>query len=147
MAEEIEHSGLHGATFEIEESLPTDKVWEVLLHKIKHPDQFLPVSDVVTRVSDDGLGTYREMSIALPTGGLTRIIENIYAHKDALEVLFVVCGDVNEHVNAISVNADGKRVLEFYLRNAATKERVFWKVPKKIALGGILKVLEMARSL
>jgi hypothetical protein len=58
-----------------------------------------------------------------------RIIENIYLFKDILEVLFVVIGDENEHVNAITTDENGVRHLEFFLRNVETKQRVFWHVP------------------
>jgi hypothetical protein len=74
-----------------------------------------------------------------------RVIENIYTNKEDLEVLFVVIDDKNEHVNAITTSADGKRSLEFFLRDATTKERVNWYVPKAVVHGGISKVLEKAR--
>ena len=75
-----------------------------------------------------------------------RVIENIYALHDVLEVLFVVENNENEHVNAITINEKGNRQLEFYLRNAATKKRGDWKVPKAVVLGGINAVLKMARE-
>ena len=46
-----EQSGL-GVAIEIEDSLPTEKVWAVLLQKIQRPQDYLPVTDVVTRPSD-----------------------------------------------------------------------------------------------
>jgi len=140
-----------GVGIEIEDELTTAKIWEVLLRKIQRPDEFLPVVDVVARPSDDGKGTYREMTTAFNTAnGLPerRVVENIYALEDKLEVLFVVLDDANEHVNAITTNPEtGKRSLEFFLRSVATKERVHWHVPKAVVHGGIAKVLEKARLL
>ena len=135
---------------EIDPRISTEKVWKVLLEKISHPDRFLDVKDVVARISDDGLGTYREMTTCFMTATgkpERRVIENIYALEDKLEVLFIVIGDENEHVNAIITNPDGSRKLEFFLRNATTKERVPWDVPKFAPLTGVKKVLDKAASL
>jgi len=143
-----ELSGL-GVGIEIEDSLADDEVWKVLEFKVTSPQTFLPVTDVVHRPSDDGKGTYREMTTMFnAANGLPerRIIENIYCLKDKLEVLFVVCDDKNEHVNAININSEGKRQLEFYLRDAATKERVEWLAPKAVVHNGIAAVLRMARE-
>lgn len=114
---------------------------KVLTHKVLHPDHYLPVTDVITRPSDDGRGTYREMSL-----GPRRIIENIYCDEAALEVLFVVVDAPTEHVNVITTDAQGKRLLEFYLRDKVSKLRVPWPAPKAVALGGISKVLAAAAS-
>lgn len=133
-----------GVAMEIPDEISTEKVWEVLLIKIKQPNLFLPVTDVVTRPSDDGLGIYREMSI-----GPNRITENIYANEALHEVVFNVINDDTEHVNIIMPNQEtGGRTLEFFKRLTSNKEeRVHWNAPKKLALGGIAKVLEMAASL
>jgi hypothetical protein len=132
-----------GAGMEIPEDIATDKVWAVLLVKIKQPNLFLPVTDVVTRPCEDGVGTYREMSM-----GPTRIIEHIYYDENILEVNFNVTNDEDEHVNIILVDKDtGKRTLEFFKRNSTTKERVQWDVPKHIALAGIVKIFDMARTI
>ena len=124
-------------------------MWKVLCRKVQHPNEFLPVSDVVTRVSDDGKGTYREMTTQfnLPGKPERRIIENIYCLEDIHEVLFVVIDGENEHVNAINTFPDGKRSLEFYLLNKITKKRVHWEAPTQVAHGGIVKVLQKAREL
>jgi len=138
-AVEVETSGL-GVGIEIDDDLSTEKVWQVLESKVLRPDLFLPVEDIVTRPSDDGKGTYREMTTKFNTAnGLPerRVIENIYCLKDVLEVLFVVVDDKNEHVNAITTAPNGKRSLEFFLRDAVTRERVDWYVPKKVVHGGI----------
>lgn len=136
----VESAGL-GVGISIDDDITTDQVWAALEIKVLRPDQFLPVTDVVTRPTDDGKGTYREMTTAFNSvNGLPerRIIENIYCLKDQLEVLFVVIDDKNEHVNAIITTADGKRTLDFFLRDAVTKERVEWSyAPKKLVLGGI----------
>lgn len=144
MSAEPEEAVGMGVSMEIPEEIPTAKVWEALLIKIKQPNLFLPVTDVVTRPSDDGLGVYREMSI-----GPKRIFENIYANEELLEVVFNVIDDDNEHVNIILVEeGTGRRTLEFYKRLSSNKnERVHWDAPKKIGLGGVAKVLEMARTL
>lgn len=140
-ADEEQAAGL-GIALEIPDEISTEKVWQVLLIKIKQPNLFLPVTDVVTRTSDDGLGTYREMSL-----GPNRIIENIYADESLLEVNFNVTNDPEEHVNIITIDKSGKRMLEFYKRNSETKERVFWTVPAKIGLTGMAKIFEMAKTL
>jgi hypothetical protein len=139
---EVEMAGM-GVAMEIPEAIATDKVWEVLLIKIKQPDLFLPVSDVLTRPSDDGLGTYREMSAG---PNKTRVFENIYADESIHEVKFRVANDDAEHVNVILCK-DGVRTLEFYKRLSSDKEKVHWAVPGKMALGGIQKVLDMAATL
>jgi hypothetical protein len=104
---------------------------------------FLPVSDVVHRPSDDGLGTYREMSI-----GPNRVKESIYADERNLEVKFVVINENNEHVNKIHIDPEtAVRTLEFYKRDSTTKGRIHWSAPKKIAVEGIQNCLGMARKL
>lgn len=141
-AEEESMAGM-GIAMDIPDDITTEKVWQVLLVKIKQPNLFLPVTDVVTRVSDDGVGTYREMSL-----GPNRITENIYYDETILEVNFIVANDPNEHVNIIVVDKDtGKRTLEFYKRNSDTKERVHWAVPAKTGLAGMGKIFDMARTL
>ena len=64
-----------GVALDIPVDIPTDKVWQVFMIKVQQPNLFLPVTDVYCRPSDDGKGTYREM-----TQGPNRIIENIYAN-------------------------------------------------------------------
>lgn len=130
-----------GVSQTIAEDISTEQVWKALLIKIKEPNLFLPVTDVITRPSEDGRGTYREMSL-----GPNRIIENIYADEALLEVKFVVENDIVEHVNIIHTN-NGVRTLEFYKRHSQTGERVQWDAPKQVGLGGIEKVLEKARTL
>ena len=133
-----------GASMQIEATLPSEAVWAVLLRKIREPSLFLPVKDVLTRPSHDGVGTYREMTM---TSSGARMIENIYTTEALYEVRFVVVDDPHEHVNIISTDpATGERKLEFYKRVAATKERIPWAVPMAVALGGIKAVLDMARS-
>jgi hypothetical protein len=132
-----------GASQVIENDITTENVWQVLQIKIKEPNLFLPVSDVVHRPSDDGLGIYREMSI-----GPKRVKENIYADERNLEVKFVVINENNEHVNKIHIDPEtGVRTLEFYKRDSTTKERIHWSAPKKIAVEGIQNCLEMARKI
>ena len=136
--------GIDGAFVEIVESLSSERIWEVLIDKIQHPNSYLPVTDVKCRVSDDGLGTYREMTF-ISSGNI--IIENIYADREIFEVKFVVKDDEKEHVNIILTSAEtGQRRLEFYARHSVTKERVFWSAPRLLAIGGINKVLEKARQ-
>lgn len=134
-----------GVSMDIEETLSSDAVWAVLELKVKEPHRFLPVKDVLTRPSDDGAGTYREMTMSFSGA---RMVENIYTTGAPLyEVRFVVVNDENEHVNIITTDAaTGRRKLEFYKRVAASKERVPWAAPAAVALGGIKAVLEMARS-
>ena len=55
MAECNEIAGM-GVGIEIEESLSADYVWEVLCDKVQRPQDYLPVCNVITRVSDDGKG-------------------------------------------------------------------------------------------
>jgi hypothetical protein len=52
-----------GVSVVIPPEVSNEKLWEVLLLKIQQPNLFLPVSNVSTRPSDDGLGTYREMQL------------------------------------------------------------------------------------
>lgn len=137
-----EISGM-GNGIEIPAHVSNEKVWEVLLLKIQKPNLFLPVTDVLTRTSDDGCGTYREMSL-----GPNRIIENIFTDASIHEVKFVVNNDEYEHVNIILTDpVTGTRTLEFYKRHSISKEKVSWAAPKKVVLGGIAKVLGMAATL
>ena len=88
-----ESAGL-GVSIEIDDSLPTALVWEVLCHKVLSPQDYLPVTDVLTRPSDDGKGTYREMTTAFnAANGLPerRIIENIYTVSSHLSLLPRLC--------------------------------------------------------
>ena len=139
----MEVTGL-GAGIDIDELVTTDAVWKVLLLKIEQPQLFLPVTDVIYRKSDDGLGTYREMTVNA-NGATKRMLENIYSDYGVLEVVFRVIDSNLEHVNTIRNNPDtGKRMLEFYQRSISTKERISWEVPRELALGGIRKVLVRA---
>lgn len=139
---QVEQIGL-GVAATIPEEITTKQVWQALIVKIKQPNLFLPATDIVTRPSDDGKGTFREMSV-----GPARIFENIYADESLLEVKFVVTDDIIEHVNIIHTNATtGERTLEFYKRHSQTGEKVFWDMPKLGGLGAINKVLEYSRTL
>ena len=140
MPDAAEEAGL-GAAQEIPPSTRTSDVWAVLEQKVQRPDLFLPVTDVVARPSDDGRGTYREMTL-----GERRIVENIYCDAAKHEVLFVVVDAATEHVNLITTDAEGVRRLEFFLRDKATLERAPWHVPKAVAMGGIAKVLAAAAA-
>ena len=138
---EVELVGL-GAGTTIPEEITTEQVWKVLLLKIEQPNLFLPVTGVITRPTDDGKGTYREMSMGPHT-----ICENIYTDESKLEVKFVVTDDIIEHVNIIHTNAtSGERTLEFYKRHSQTGERTPWEVPKSACLDAIAKVLDYART-
>ena len=114
---------------EIPEEISTDKVWAVLQIKIQQPNLFLPVTvtDVVTRPIEED-GKYREMSMVR------------FNETDDQD-------DEDEHVNAILVDNNGKRTLEFFKRNSVTKERVEWAVPKQMVVTGIVKVFDMARTI
>ena len=128
---------------EISEDISTEKIWEALLIKIETPNIMLPVTDVVTRPSDDGLGTYREMTL-----GPNRIIENIYSNKSTLEIVFDMVNDDSEIVNIIHIDEKtGKRSLEFFKRNSTTKERVVWTAPVNMVIDAIKKTIDHARSL
>jgi hypothetical protein len=138
--------GTNKASVAIEESLASLHVMAALKEKILNPQNFLPVTDVISRVSEDGKGTYREMTVNMPSGSSSRMIENIY-HNDVDVVRFCVCGDNNEHVNFIHTDATGGRHLQFFKRNTSTLEPVHWPAPMAVAVGGIHKVLERARAL
>ena len=134
-----------GCSMDIPVYIPTEKVVEILKHKILYPNDYLPVTDITTRVSEDGLGTYREMSL-----GERRIIENIYYDEVKYEVRFETFPSTPpflEHVNIITFGSNGERALEFYARNAKTLERVHWHAPKSVALGGIKNVLLKAGAI
>ncbi len=139
---ESEPEAGHGVSQEIPDEITTESVWKVLLIKIKEPNLILPVTDVSWRISDDGLGIYREMS-----SGPRRVRENIYSDENMHEVIFKLIDEPDEIVNLISTHPEtGKRSLEFFRRNSTTKERVHWAVSAKLPLGGISKVLEMSKQ-
>lgn len=134
-----EEAGL-GVFSIIDDNVSNKQLMVILRNKIIHPEDYLPVTNVVTRPSDDGNGTYREMSF-----GENRIIENIYVDDALLEVKFVVVDSDTEHVNIIT-SVDGVRKLEFFARNKHTLERTHWRAPKHVAHGGIMKVLDKAKD-
>ena len=99
------------------------------------PGWCVSVVDVIHRVSDDGKGTYREMSMASGPMSGQRIVENVpesilmgfvgcvlslfcvlglqIYHNDVDLVRFVVVNDPNEHVNLIVTDsATGVRSLQ-----------------------------------
>jgi len=139
--------GFGKASVAIEDALASPHVMTALKEKILSPQVFLPVTDVVTRISDDGQGIYREMTMQAPSSGSSnRIVENIY-HNSADEVRFCVYGENTEIVNLIHRDASGRRHLQFFKRNTSTLEVVSWTVPMSMAIGAIQKVLERARAL
>ncbi len=107
----------------------------MLLHKIQHPECYLPATDVVARPSPDG-STYREMTVRG-----RRIVERIVADAALHEVRFVVVDSPLEHVNLVTTDAAGVRRLEFFQRASATGERVPWATPAAVARGGMAAVL------
>ena len=136
-----------GASSEVPENISTEQLWQTLLIKIPQPNLFLPVHDVKSRPSDDGLGTYREMTMNFPSGPQT-IVENIYSDKSILEIKFASANENYEIVNVIHVDADtGKRTLEFYKRNSTTKQREHWAVPKANATASFEKMYDYAVTL
>jgi len=138
--EATETAGL-GVSLQIEDTLSDTRVFAVLKEKITTPQLFSPVSNVTTRVSDDGLGVYREM-----TKEEDRLKENIYTNEAKKELVFKLVGEETEHVNALVVDAKtGLRYLEFYARDGKTMNRIPWEAPRPMVLGGVQKVLEKAR--
>jgi hypothetical protein len=136
-----------GISLEIPSDLTNEKVWQALLIKIESPQKILPVTDVIHRVSDDGLGTYREMTVPGPKGPI-RVLENIYSDKSIWEVNFKSLTSDTEIVNLISTDpTTSVRSLEFFLRDSSTKERAYWHGPKAMGLAGIEKTFDVARSL
>jgi len=128
---------------EIDSSMATEKMWEVLLIKIKQPNLFLPATDVVHRPSDDHLGTYVEFTIRDQ-----RVKVNVYVDEANLEAKFIDAEDHAEIVHKIHVNPEtDSRSLEFYRRDSATKERMHWQAPKKTVLDALQKCLDMAKRM
>lgn len=78
--------------------------------------------------------------------GLKRLKENIYFDVRNLEVRFINCDGSAEVVNLILTDALGVRRLEFFARDINSRERKEWPVPKQMALNGIQKCLDAARS-
>jgi hypothetical protein len=138
--QEAQAAGM-GVSVPIEDSLLSASVFAVLKQKVTSPELFLPVTDVVIRVSDDGLGIYREMSI-----GPDRAKANIYTNESKLEIVFKLVGEETEHINAIAVDEQtGSRHLEFFARDSKSMNRVNWSAPRQVVLDGMQKVLEKAR--
>jgi hypothetical protein len=129
--------GTAGVSLEIDADLPTAHVMTALKEKIVNPQRFLPVTNVRCRPSDDGAGTYREMTVTM--GDKTSVmIENIY-HDNVGLVRFVVVDDPNEHINVIEHDAaTGARRLKFGKRNSTTHEAVFWCVSDGAQLDAII---------
>lgn len=135
--------GTAGVSMPIPPTLSTSDLWVALKVKITEPNLFLPVKVLVARPSDDGKGTYREMSL-----GERVIKENIYEDVDALEVKFQMVGTNEEIVNAILIDpATGDRTLTFFSRKIDTKERTHWAVPKAMVQSGVAKTIEQAEKM
>ena len=81
------------------------------------------------------------------TLGAKILRENIYFDLLNLEVRFVNCDGSAEVVNLILTDEYGIRRLEFFARDTNSKEKKEWPVPKQVALHGIQKCLDAARSI
>lgn len=135
--------GTAGVSMPIPSTLSTADLWVALKTKITQPNLFLPVTVLVARPSDDGKGTYREMTL-----GERVMKENIYEDVDALEVKFQIVGTNEEIVNAILTDAaTGDRTLTFFSRKIDTKERTHWIAPKAVAQNGVVKTIEHAEKM
>ena len=145
MTERTDEQVGFGFLMEVPGDVSTEKLWEVMLTKIKQPELFLPVTDVVWRPTDDGRAIYREMSM-----GPHRMIEDIFSDNSKFEVIFVVtnASEMEDHINVINIDATtGVRSLEFYKRHSETKERTWWAPPKKMVEVAMNKMFDMARAL
>ena len=145
MAERTDEQVGFGFSMEVPGDVSTEKLWEVMLIKIKQPELFLPVTDVVWRPTDDGRAIYREMSM-----GPHRMIEDIFSDSTKFEVNFVVtnASEPEDHINVINIDAaTGVRSLEFYKRHSETKGRTWWAPPKKMVEVAMNKMFDMARAL
>ena len=80
------------------------------------------------------------------TFGAKILKENIYFDLPNLEVRFVNCDGSAEVVNSVLTDELGVRRLEFFARDTNSKEKKEWPVPKQVALHGIQKCLDAARS-
>ena len=149
--------GLTGASIAVPADLPNSFVMTALREKTVRPDLFLPVKDVVTRPIEGGI--YREMTFAAgPMVGQV-MKEHIFVDdKDRTVIFHVQPGSAageqgTEHMNEIVEHAGTEAgapttySVDFYLRDATTKQRVPWHAPKALALGGIEKVIARARVL
>lgn len=79
---------------------------------------------------------------------MTALLRTFTRMSPSSTVKGVIVNEPNEHVNIILQDEEtGKRTLEFYKRNSETKERVHWAMPAKVIAGGLIKVLDMAKTL
>lgn len=132
-----------GASVDIPPTVSNEAVFEVLKHKMKHPEAYLPVRDVDCKQTEDGAGMRCQMTLQR-TGA--RVAESIY-HDGRGEVRFIEEGDKLEYVNKIVTKMDGSRHLEFFRRDIKTGEKVRWPVPKSTAINSIHKCLDAAAAL
>jgi len=127
-------------------------LWEAMVVKIKRPDLFLPVTNVVTEDRDGFV--YRSMHMTA-LGGTIR--EHIYANEKLHEIRFVVLNEDNtesdhEHINKLHIlnEAQTEFKLEYYQRKTgsagAQSDRIFWKVPADTVRKAFVKTIEMANK-
>lgn len=132
-----------GISIRIPDDLKISKVWKALLIEIKQPHLFLPATQVKCRLTDDGLGTFREMVV-----GREHIKESIYASEESREVRYSVEGKSIEKIHAITQDKEtGIHSVEIYQQHPITKERIQWHASKAPFVAAIEKMFEMARKI
>jgi len=125
-----------------------DAVWEKMVLKIKHPELYLPVTNVKTQ--DFGSYVKREMVFAGKGHPLEGHVykEHIYDTFDGQtgEIRFVIVDDQDQETDLEHVNALNKEpaTIEYYQRKRSTGERVYWAAPRGAVKDAVAKTVTMA---
>jgi len=116
-------------------------VWKESSNKIYHPDQYLPVTDVVTRTNADG-SVWRSMKM-IPTG--ETIVETIVADESTGLIKFHVLDSAGNKTKMVMVNhiqqEEAGITLDYYQLDTETNQ----KTPLK-GTSAILKIAENAKA-
>mmetsp|Transcript_1279 Transcript_1279/g.2240 ORF Transcript_1279/g.2240 Transcript_1279/m.2240 type:complete len:159 (+) Transcript_1279:129-605(+) len=112
-----------------------EALWQEMCVKIKRPQDFLPVINVLCEDRDGatGLHVWRTMDFTGPgpMHGKT-IVEHIYADETAGEIRFVVQNDSTgseTDTEVVNVLLRDPLRIEYCMRSVASKERKDWKAP------------------
>ena len=103
---------------------PFDRIWSVMVDKIYHTSNYLPVTNVKTQDRAPN-HVFRDMVF---NGEV--FLHDIYLDKDKGEIRFEVVDKDEVQVNKFSKNTNE---IEYYLENKKRK-RIPWNIPKETVL-------------
>lgn len=123
-----------------ETSLGLWTLWPAMVDKIHHPEKYLPhVSDVVTRPTADGSGTYREMTL----NGSHTMREDIYADAETGRIEFRV---VDRNLVVVNQYRHDLRAIEYVLEDTERRVLGWWKGMREGTYHAILNQYQIAQK-